>query len=65
MKFYADLLIDQSVETLHFEVEADSAHQAFQLLAAYGKGRFEASGHGTEIERLAKAKSRGVEYRRL
>ncbi len=64
MKFYTELLTDTG-ETLPFEVEAASAHDAMLLVGAYCKGRFEASGQGADVERLSKTKSRGVEYRRL
>jgi hypothetical protein len=68
MKFFCELRSDRAQapdDLICFEVEATSAHEAMLLIGAYNKGRFEASGVGAEVERLAKTKARGVEYRRL
>lgn len=64
MIFYAEILTDDK-ELIHFIVEAASAHAAMAPLAAYCKGRFEASGKGADVQSISRSKSRGVEYRRL
>lgn len=68
MKFYADLLLDNASQierTVCFELEAQDAQSAMALISAYAKGRFEASGIGANVERLATTKARGTMYRRL
>lgn len=64
MTFYIIIEMDKG-EVLHFKTEAESAHHAVRLAAAYCKGRFEGSGIGGQITAVSKTKARGVEYRGL
>lgn len=63
MKFYCELPLGD--KELAFEIEADSAHEAFRLVAAFQVGLiFGGVTHG-DIARLGREKKRGTEYRRL